>query len=85
VSGEVLFSRNAIKTHTVGGEKCSRCGRLRGDVGGEGEGEVGAEVGDGVEDEIDVCVGMMEGVGGDCDVTGLRVAICVGDGECELG
>jgi hypothetical protein len=32
---------------------------LSGDVGVEGEGEVGAEVGDGVEEEIDDCVGMI--------------------------
>jgi hypothetical protein len=39
---------------------------------------VGAEVGDGVEDEIDV--GRGAGV-----VTGLRAGICDGDGVCASG
>jgi hypothetical protein len=42
---------------TVGGEYCSRCGRLSGGDGVEGGGEVVAEVGDEVEDEINVGVG----------------------------
>jgi hypothetical protein len=54
VSGALLFSRSAIKTPPKGGEKCSRCGRLSGGGGVDGGGEVGAEFGDGVEDEIDV-------------------------------
>jgi hypothetical protein len=41
---------NAI-TKPVGGQKCSRCGRLSGgDAGEEDEGPVGAEVEGGVDD-----------------------------------
>jgi hypothetical protein len=58
VSGVLLFSWNAITTPPVGGEKCSRRGRFDGGAGVEGGGEVRAEV-DGIEDEIDVGVGMM--------------------------
>jgi hypothetical protein len=58
------------KLAPVGEENCSRCGRLRC--------WSGAEVGDGVEDEIDV--GRVAGV-----VTGLRVGIWVGDGVFASG
>jgi hypothetical protein len=44
VSGELLFSWNAIKLPPVGGEKCSRRGRFSGGAGVEGGGEVGAEI-----------------------------------------
>jgi hypothetical protein len=59
VGGALLFSRNAIKTPPRGGEACSRSDRLSGDTELEGGGEVGAEVGAGVEDELDVSVLMM--------------------------
>jgi hypothetical protein len=55
----LLFSRKAIKTTLVGGEECSRCGRLSGNsgnIGVEVGDDVGGEVGDGV---IDVGVAKM--------------------------
>jgi hypothetical protein len=54
LSRTLLFTTNAIK-NPVGGKNYSRYGRLPGGAGVEN----GAEVGDGVEDEIDDAVGMM--------------------------
>jgi hypothetical protein len=59
VGGALLFSRNAIKTPPGGREECSRSDRLTGDTELEDGGEVGAEVGAGVEDALDVGVLMM--------------------------
>jgi hypothetical protein len=78
VSGALLFSWDAIKPPHVGRENCSRCGRLSGGAGWRCR---GGEVGDGVEDEIDVSVGMMYGVELVL-VFGFRVEICVGDEVC---
>jgi hypothetical protein len=71
VSEAILFSWNAIKSPTVGGEICSRFGMLSWVAGVLGGGEVGGGVGDGPKAEIDTGV-----------VTGLKVRIRVCEEVC---
>jgi hypothetical protein len=54
VSGALKLDRHLQKLYPVGGEKCSRCGRLSGCAGVNG-----GEYANGAEDEIDIGDGLM--------------------------